>query len=71
VKEIPISESDKAIWDELDDMSKHFLDPTIPWKPKTRREAAFAFMATADTERFPMIGDWSFKLGTTMTAEVA
>jgi len=51
VKEIPISEPDKAIWDELDDMSKHFLDPTIPWKPKTRREAAFAFMATADTER--------------------
>src|SRR5262245_28045461 len=30
-----------------------------------------AFMATADAERCPMIGDWSFKLGTTMTAEVA
>ena len=30
-----------------------------------------AFMATADTERFPMIGDRRFKLGTTMTAVVA
>ena len=30
-----------------------------------------ACMATADTERFPIIGDWSSKLGTTKTAEVA
>jgi hypothetical protein len=37
-----ISEADKAIWDELDDMSRHMLDPTIPWEPKTRAEAGMA-----------------------------
>jgi len=30
-----------------------------------------AVMATADTERFPMIGNRSIKLGTTMTAVMA
>jgi hypothetical protein len=37
-----LSEADKAIWDELDDMSKAMLDSTIVWQPKTRAQRAIA-----------------------------
>jgi hypothetical protein len=38
-----ISAADKAIWLNdiwLNDMSRHMLDPTIPWQPKTATEEA-------------------------------
>jgi hypothetical protein len=42
-----ISPQDRAIWDELDDMSKHMLDPTIPWQPATPAEQGFADLIEA------------------------
>ena len=42
-----ISEADKAIWLNdiwLNDMSRHMLDPTIPWQPKTATEAIVALV---------------------------
>jgi hypothetical protein len=43
----PVSPSDLAIWDELDDMSRHMLDPTIPWTPATPAEQGFADLIAA------------------------